>query len=111
RTADATRDVVQFCKTQPLVLAGIGMALGAIIGALIPATETEDQLMGGTSDQLKDQTREAAENQYEKAKGVVEDGLKQAEAQFDFQTPIAPEHSETSLVPGAQHNSSKEPAE
>jgi ElaB/YqjD/DUF883 family membrane-anchored ribosome-binding protein len=34
-TAGATRDLLQFCKTQPLVLAGLGIALGAIIGALI----------------------------------------------------------------------------
>jgi ElaB/YqjD/DUF883 family membrane-anchored ribosome-binding protein len=110
-TAGATRDLLQFCKSQPLVLAGIGMALGAIVGALIPPTETEDQLMGETSDQLKDQAREAANDEYEKAKDVVEGGLNQAEAQFDFQTSDTPEHSETSLVPGADDNSSKEPVE
>jgi ElaB/YqjD/DUF883 family membrane-anchored ribosome-binding protein len=108
RTAGATRDLLQFCKSQPLVLAGIGMALGAIVGALLPATETEDQLMGETSDQMKDQARQTAENQYEKAKGVVEGGLKQAEAQFE-QTLDAPEHSESSLVPEPEQNSSKEP--
>ena len=110
RTAGATRDLLQFCKSEPLVLAGIGMALGAIVGALIPATETEDQLMGETSDQMKDQARQTAENQYEKAKGVVEGGLKQAEAQFE-QTSSAAEHSESSLVPEPEQNSSKEPVE
>jgi ElaB/YqjD/DUF883 family membrane-anchored ribosome-binding protein len=111
RTAGATSDFLKFCKNQPLVLAGIGMALGAIVGALIPATEAEDQLMGETRDQLKDQAREAAENQYEKAKGVVEDGLKQAEAEFNFQTSTGSDHAEASLVPGAEHSGSKEPAE
>jgi ElaB/YqjD/DUF883 family membrane-anchored ribosome-binding protein len=108
RTAGATKDLLQFCKSQPLVLAGIGMALGAIIGALIPATDTEDQLMGETSDQLKDQAREASNDQYEKAKDIVKDGLNQAETQSDFQTSAAPEHSEPSLVPGAEHSRTDE---
>jgi ElaB/YqjD/DUF883 family membrane-anchored ribosome-binding protein len=111
RTAGVTGDLLQFCKSQPLVLAGIGMALGAIVGALIPATETEDQLMGRTSDQLKDQAREAANDKYEKAEDVVKGRLNQAEAQFEFQTSANAEHSETSLVPGADDNSSKEPVE
>lgn len=106
RTASATRDLLQFCKSQPLVLAGIGIALGAIVGALIPPTETEDQLIGETSDQLKDQARQAAKDQYEKAKDAVEGGLNQAEAQSDFQASATPKRSETSLVPGADDNSS-----
>ena len=106
RTAGASRDLLDFCKSQPLVLAGIGMALGAIIGALIPATETEDQLIGGTSDQLKDQASEAANDQYEKAKDIVKDGLNQAEAQFNRP---ASEQSEPTLVPEAEQSSPKEP--
>jgi ElaB/YqjD/DUF883 family membrane-anchored ribosome-binding protein len=105
RTAGATRDLLQFCKSQPLVLAGLGMALGAIVGALIPATETEDQFMGETSDRLKDQARDAAETQYERAKEAVGSAVDQAE------TMVSTEHPETSLVPGAEHNSSKERVE
>jgi uncharacterized protein DUF3618 len=37
-------------RDQPLVLAGIGVALGALLGAALPATETENRLMGGASD-------------------------------------------------------------
>jgi ElaB/YqjD/DUF883 family membrane-anchored ribosome-binding protein len=102
RTAGATKDLLQFCKTQPLVLAGLGLALGAIVGALIPPTETEDALMGETSDQVKDQAREVAEEQYEKAKESVKSGFDQAEA---------PEHPETSLVPGAEPSAANEPVE
>jgi ElaB/YqjD/DUF883 family membrane-anchored ribosome-binding protein len=109
RTAGASRDLLEFCKTQPLVLAGLGMALGAIIGALIPATETEDELMGRKSDQLKNQAGELAKNQYERAKDVVESGFDQAKAKPSGAQP--PEHPETSLVPGAEQSGSKEPAE
>lgn len=113
QTADATKDLLQFCKTQPLVIAGLGMALGAILAALIPPTETEDDLMGETSDRLKDQAREVAKDQIERTKSAAKSGLKQAEAEFNFEgtggnSDVA---AETSLVPEAEHAPSDEPAE
>jgi Protein of unknown function (DUF3618) len=44
--ATTSRDMFDFCCDQPLVLAGLGIALGAAVGAAFPSTETEDQLMG-----------------------------------------------------------------
>ena len=63
---------MEFCKEQPLVLAGIGLALGAVFGAALPGTRTEDELMGETSDQLKERAQSLAAEQYEKAKAVAE---------------------------------------
>jgi ElaB/YqjD/DUF883 family membrane-anchored ribosome-binding protein len=105
RTAAASRDMLQFCKTEPLVLAGIGMALGAILGTLIPATETEDRLMGESSDQLKDQACDVAEDQIERAKSATASALNEAEAEFPFRDPGAGRGvpTETSLVPDAEH--------
>jgi ElaB/YqjD/DUF883 family membrane-anchored ribosome-binding protein len=117
RTAAASRDMLQFCKSQPLVLAGIGMALGAILGALIPPTETEDRLMGESSDQLKDQARGVAEDQIERAKSAAASAMTEAEAEFPFQDPGAGRGvpAETSLVPdaerGAEESGSNEAAE
>jgi hypothetical protein len=51
---------MDFCRDQPLVLAGIGLAVGAAIGAMLPRTEAEDQFMGDASDELKEQTKEFA---------------------------------------------------
>ena len=48
-----TRKVFEFCKEQPLVLAGLGLALGAALGAAFPATRTEDELVGDASDEVK----------------------------------------------------------
>jgi ElaB/YqjD/DUF883 family membrane-anchored ribosome-binding protein len=107
RTALASRDFLQFCRTQPLVLAGLGMALGAVIGALIPPTETEDQLMGQTSDRLKDQAADVAQEQYERAKDIAQTGLEETKAA----AAQSSEHPETSLVPGAEHSASNEPVE
>jgi hypothetical protein len=64
--------LVQFLKDEPLVLAAIGVALGAAIGAALPASETEDRLMGDTSDALKQGAAEAAQEQWEKGKKVAE---------------------------------------
>jgi ElaB/YqjD/DUF883 family membrane-anchored ribosome-binding protein len=113
RTAAASRDMLQFCKTQPLVLAGMGMALGAILGALIPPTETEDRLMGESSDQLKDKARGVAEDQTERAKSATASALTETEAEFQFQDPgaTAGVPAETSLVPDAEQRGSSEAAE
>ncbi len=42
-----------FCKDQPLVVAGLGIALGAALGAAIPETEAENRWMGETADLLR----------------------------------------------------------
>ena len=104
RTRDATKDLIQFCKTRPLVLAGLGVALGAIMAALLPATETEDRLMGETSDQVKDQAREVAEDQYDRAKEAIERGVSQSAAQAQQSGEQVSVPAETSLVPEAEHS-------
>jgi hypothetical protein len=49
-------------------LAGLGLAVGALIGALMPTSETEDRMMGEASDRVK----ERAAEQYETARKVGE---------------------------------------
>jgi chromosome condensin MukBEF complex kleisin-like MukF subunit len=61
-----------FCRDQPLVLAGLGIALGAAVGASFPSTETEQQLMGEASDEVKERTRAFAQEHYEKSKSTAE---------------------------------------
>jgi ElaB/YqjD/DUF883 family membrane-anchored ribosome-binding protein len=63
----AGQRILDFCKEQPLVVAGLGIALGAALGAVIPQTEAENRLMGEVSDSLKD-----------KAQKLVADPLKNA---------------------------------
>lgn len=77
-TQRVAADVGAFLKEQPLVAAGLGLAVGAAIGALLPATEAENKLMGETSDALKSRAREAAEEQYEGAKTAVREAADEA---------------------------------
>lgn len=62
------RSFIDFCRSEPLVLASMGVAIGAVLGALMPATQTEDYLMGDQSDRLKENLGEMAETG-ERAKG------------------------------------------
>jgi hypothetical protein len=70
-TASTGRDAVDFARDQPLVLAGLGLALGAAFGAAFASTETERALMGEASDQLKERTQAFAQENYEKSKSAA----------------------------------------
>jgi hypothetical protein len=69
-TMAATRGLFDFCKDQPLVLAGLGLAIGATLGAAIPESQAEDRLMGETADQVKDKAQRLASEQMQTAKAV-----------------------------------------
>ncbi|MDF2997139.1 MAG: hypothetical protein K0R27_2776 [Xanthobacteraceae bacterium] len=65
------RVVADFCREQPLVVAGLGIAIGAALGALLPSTDVEDRVMGAASDDIKEEVRETATDTYERAAAVA----------------------------------------
>lgn len=67
----ASRAMSDFGHEQPLIVAAAGLVLGAIIGAVLPSTETEDRLIGDSSDAAKEKLREMAGEQYAKAKDIA----------------------------------------
>jgi hypothetical protein len=73
-----TRGLTKFMQEEPLVVAGLGIALGALVGALLPATDIENRAMGEASDRLKSGAREAAREQWERGKDIAEDGWDEA---------------------------------
>jgi ElaB/YqjD/DUF883 family membrane-anchored ribosome-binding protein len=56
---------------QPLVLGALGFALGAALGAGLPPTRREDELMGEARDQVVQRAQELGEEQLDKAKHVA----------------------------------------
>jgi len=56
---------------QPLVLGALGFALGAALGAGLPSTQREDELMGEARDQVVHRVQELGEEQLDKAKHVA----------------------------------------
>jgi hypothetical protein len=59
-------------ERHPLVLGGLGLALGAAIAYSFRPTETEARWVGETSDRFKRRAREMAEEQFHRARTVAE---------------------------------------
>lgn len=51
----------------PMALGAMGIAAGALLGAVLPSTRKEDELLGPMRDRLADQARHAAHSGYEVA--------------------------------------------
>ncbi len=96
-TATTSRDLLDLCREQPLVMAGLGIALGAAVGAALRSTQTEHQLMGEASDEIKDRTRSFAQEQYEKSKSTAEAALDKVHEKVKESNQSLTDHP--SLVP------------
>lgn len=56
---------------QPLLLGALGIAIGAALGASLPATRREDKLLGAKRDELVQQAKETAGEQMQKVQSVA----------------------------------------
>ena len=77
-TAEMSASFVRRCAEEPLVLAGVGVAIGAAVGAALPITETENRLIGDTSTRLKGEVARLAQEQYEKGKAGIKEAVGEA---------------------------------
>ena len=68
QSRNAFLDVVD---RNPILVAGVGLAIGAFIAASLPTTETENQAFGQRSDDLKVKARDAVAHGVEQAKDVA----------------------------------------
>jgi ElaB/YqjD/DUF883 family membrane-anchored ribosome-binding protein len=75
---ETSKSFVDFCRDQPLVLAGIGVAMGALLGAIPPSTEAEGRLMGEASDAVKSTVKDFAADTVEKTAAVGEHAVEAA---------------------------------
>lgn len=57
---------------QPLLLGAIGIALGAALGSMLPATRQEDELMGEARDRMAGEVKQQARLQLRKGKRVAQ---------------------------------------
>jgi hypothetical protein len=72
KAAASGRSIIDFVYEQPLVLVGLGLAIGAAIGAGAPSTEAEDKLMGESSDAVKQETAGLAKEHLKETQEVAE---------------------------------------
>ena len=72
------RSFAQFCVEEPLVLAGLALAVGTALGALLPSTETEEEMLGAASANLKEKVKDQASELYGKARSVAQETVSAA---------------------------------
>jgi ElaB/YqjD/DUF883 family membrane-anchored ribosome-binding protein len=64
-------------EDQPLILGAVGLAVGAIIGAALPATEQEDRLVGELADNTINKGKELGARVYEKGSDAAKERIDQ----------------------------------
>lgn len=78
------RDTYTYLRDeQPLILGVVGFALGAALGAGLPPTRQEDELMGEMRDEAMHRAREVGAEQLDKAKHVASAASEAATEQAD----------------------------
>jgi hypothetical protein len=73
-------------QEQPLVLGALAVAVGAAIGALLPASEAEDRLMGEASDDATQRIREEGRRQAETLRSTASEAAGSARESMRSQT-------------------------
>jgi len=63
----ARRTFMDTMESEPLLVAGLGLVVGAAIGAALPATEAENRMMGERRDHLVEKGKALAQSGVEKA--------------------------------------------
>ena len=76
-----SNQVSQLLKEQPLMVAAAGIALGAMLGAALPSTATEQRYMGKTSAGLADKVKQQAREGYEAVRDTVTKTTENAEVE------------------------------
>lgn len=61
---NARENLVQFYRDQPLIAGSLGIAIGAALGALVPPTEIEDDMLGEARDRSVDAAKSKAARKY-----------------------------------------------
>jgi ElaB/YqjD/DUF883 family membrane-anchored ribosome-binding protein len=83
RAGRAQRSFSEMVESEPLILAGLGLAVGAAIGAMMPASRTERQFVGEHLDDLKESASEMASEHWETAKTVARDAASAAKSEIE----------------------------
>ena len=70
---------------QPLLLGATGLIIGAALGAVLPNTSYENELIGDTRDDLARTVKDFGREQYDKAQRVVERTIETAKEEVERQ--------------------------
>lgn len=93
-----TQSLSEIIEQQPLLLGVAGLALGALVGALLPSTRIEDEYLGETRDQLREAISEQSGQLYEKGKITATEVYRAAAEEARAQGLMPEETSGTTLA-------------
>ena len=68
---DPNGALMTFCREQPMLVAGLGIAIGAVIAAMLPASRVESRVMGEASEKVRQRDSNVAT---ETLRSVAESG-------------------------------------
>ena len=88
RAGRVQRNMSDLIESEPLILAGLGLAVGAAIGAMMPATRAENRLMGDKLEEWKHDASEMAREEWEKTKSVAKDAVSAAKTEIEKGGPL-----------------------
>jgi heme exporter protein D len=72
RAGQQTRETfLQTMERHPLLVGGVGLALGALLASAIPSTAQEKRMFGETSEELQRRAREMASQGYQAARSAA----------------------------------------
>jgi hypothetical protein len=72
RTRQAQYRAVSALEERPLLFGGLAVALGALLGAIIPRTEYEDKFVGQVRDRAVERAKQMGERQYQNLRSRFE---------------------------------------
>lgn len=67
RARQANEGFHHMLEDNPMAVGAMGIAVGALLGAMLPSTRKEDELLGEVSDELTDDAKSLAKRGYEHA--------------------------------------------
>lgn len=79
----ARSNIEHYMQEQPLALGAIGIAVGALVGAALPRTRTEYEMMGGINERARHTASEMAQKGYQRASEMGESIGHQAKEALD----------------------------
>ena len=85
----AKERTMALCQEQPLVVAGVGIAIGSMIGALLPSSRSEDRFMGEASDAWKLRVRKVAGEKIDSAKATAGRMADEIKSMAEREAPMA----------------------